>query len=367
MDSTTPIAGVSEPFAYLLTLANNGNVPITDFDITGGFPGGLALNRSALCFGSITCEPADPGDFTGSDAIQPNERLTLFIEASSAATGSFDVTSLTATTTPVDPDASDNSDGTDVDVVTSPPASTGLSVSDFDAVGQAADTGGFGIDTPRGVLATANGVLDDAANFMIFDGSFPVFVGDLYSRGQLAIGVVERNSWTPSDGDGISLLDIDSGFGTVDRVYLQVELVGRGPIARVQLRSGNAFNSSVLVPGQEAIVGLELDKSFDLTVDAGAQTASVVYGGQTILSGNPFSTVLPGGADVGDIGDDMVISVGNARLDLGGALFSDVPIPVPEPATRSVLIAGAALLTVLALRRAGPARRERSLEPTPLA
>ena len=173
---------------------------------------------------------------------------------------------------------------------------------DFDAFGLSADTGGFALDTPAGVLATGNGVLDETANFMIFDGSMDVFVNDIYSRGKVAVGVVERTTWTPSSGDGLSLLDIDSGFGTVDRVYARFELVGRGPIARAQLRSGNASSASVLVPGQDVLVGLDPTKVVSVAVDTGAQTATVSYGGDVILSGNPFSTVLSGGADVGDVG-----------------------------------------------------------------
>jgi hypothetical protein len=317
---------VSDDFAYLFTLTNNGDPDITDFTISGVFPGGLTTTMSALCFGSITCQPADPGDFTGSDAILPNERLTLFVQASSAATGSFDIASLTATTTPADPDASDNSDGTDVDVVATPPSFPALEIADFDAWGLSADTGGFAVDTPLGVLATGNGVLDETVNFMTFDGSMDLYLNDIYSRGKVAIGFVERTTWTPSNGDGLSLLDIDSGFGTVDRVYAQFELVGRGPVARVQLRSGDAFSASVLVPGQETLVGLDPSKPISVAVDTGAQSAAVSYGGVVILSGNPFSTVLVGGADVGDVGDDMVISVGGGWLDLGGALFSDQPL-----------------------------------------
>jgi hypothetical protein len=352
VDSTTRFAGVGDDFAYLFTLANNGNQDITDFTITGGFPAGLTTLKSALCFASITCEPADPGDFTGTDAILPNERLTLFVEASSAATGSFDIASLTATTTPVDPDASDNSDGTDVDVLTSVPPFGVLGIADFDAFGLSADTGGFAVDTPLGVLATANGVQDDAANFMIFDGSIPVFVNDIYSRGQVAIGFVERTTWTPSSGDGLSLLDIDNGFGTVDRVFARIELVGRGPLADVELRSGDAFSASVLVPGALTQVGLDQSKGFTVAVDTGAQTATVSYDGDVILSGNPFSTVLVGGADIADIGDDMVISVGRGRLDLGGAV-----VAMPEPALPLGLVSGIAALAGLCRLRSRKTER----------
>ena len=339
-------------YAYLFTLTNNGEPDITDFTITGVFPAGLSTVASALCFSSITCQPSDPSDFMGADAIQPNERLTLFVRAEASSMGSFDIASLTATTTPADPDPSDNSDGTDVDVVLVPPPPTGL-LTDFDAWGLSSDTGGFAVDSPLGVLATGNGVMDETANFMVFDGSIPIYVADVYSRGKLAIGFVERSTWTPSNGDFLSLLDIDSGFGTVDRVYAQVELVGRGPLARVELRSGDAFSSSVGVPGAVTQVGLEPDKAFTVAVDTGLETATVSYDGQVILSGNPFSTVLSGGADVGDVGDDMVVSVGGGRLDLGGARFSDEPIPVPEPALWLGVAAGVAGLGGLARRRRG--------------
>ena len=345
VDATHSTPGANEEYSYLFELTNNGSQDITDFSITGGFPGGLTTLLSALCFGVITCEPADPSDFSGSDAITPNERLTLFARASSASTGSFDITSLTATTTPADPDPSDNSDGTDVDVVSSPPASTALEIADFDAFGMSADTGGFAIDTPRGILATGNGVLDETANFMVFDRSMPIFVDNLYSRGRLAIGVVERSTWTPSNGDATSLLDIDSGFGTVDRVYVEIELLGRGPVVEVELRSGNAGSASVTVPGATTEVGLDPDKAFDIVVDTGLETATVTYGGDTILAGSPFSTVLVGGADVGDVGDDMVISIGNGRLDLGGASFNDQPLP--EPSLTLGLASGLVLLAAL--------------------
>ena len=79
------------------------------------------------------------------------------------------------------------------------------------------------------------------------------------------------------------------------------------------------------------------------------------YDGQVILTGNPFSTVLTGGADKADIGDDMVISVGGGRLDLGGAAFSDEP--VPEPSLVLGLLSGwAALIGLNRLRRRATAR-----------
>lgn len=343
VDASAPLPGASDDFAYVFTLTNNGNAGLTDFQITGDFPSGLSTLLSSFCFtgaGTVTCAPSDPGDFAGGNAIAPNERITLFGRASSVSTGSFDITSLTATTTPVDPDATDNSDGVAVTVVGTPPASNALTIADFDAWGMAADSGGFAVDTPKGVLATSNGVLDDTANFMLFDGAMPVYVNDVYSRGQLAIGFVERTTWTPSNGDALSLLDIDSGFGTVDRVFASISLEGRGPVATVQLRSGNASNSSVLVPGQQTQVGLDPSKAFTITVDTGAQTATVSYDGQVILSGNPFSTVLVGGADVGDVGDDMVISAGGGVVDLGGALFSDRPIDTDGDGLFDALEAG---------------------------
>jgi hypothetical protein len=351
VDATTPLPGVNEDFAYRFTLTNNGAVPITDFTLAGDFPSGLSKTLSSLCNApstTISCVPPDPSAFAGVDAIQPNERLTLFGVARSAGAGAFDIASITATTTPADPDPSDNNDGVDVDVVASPPPSSALSIADFDASGLAYPIGGFAVDTPLGVLASSNGVQDSHPSFMVFDGQFPVYVGDVYSRGRLAIGFVERASWTPSDGDGMSLLDIDSGFGTVDRVYAEITPIGRGTVANVSLRSGNAFSPSVAVPGATTKVGLEPDKAFDLVLDPIAQTATLSYGGQALLSGNPFSSALPGGADVGDVGDDMVISVGGGRIDLGGALFSDQPISVPEPSIVLGTVVGA---LALALRR----------------
>ena len=355
VDASPALPGVSDGFAYMFTLTNNGEVDITDFTITGAYPSGLSNVFSSLCFSMITCQPSDPSDFLGANAIKPNERLTLFARAESAAIGNFDIASLTATTTPADPDASDNSDGTSIDVVTTPPVSSALELADFDAWGLSSDTGGFAVDSPRGVLASGNGVMDETANFMIFDGSIPVYVDDVYSRGKLAIGFVERTTWTPSNGDFLSLLDIDSGFGTVDRVYAQIELVGRGPLVDVELRSGNAGSSSVGVPGAVTQVGLAPDKDFTLSVDTVLETATLSYDGQVILSGNPFSTVLTGGADKADIGDDMVISVGGGRLDLGGATFSDEP--VPEPSLVLGLLSGcAALVGLNRLRRRKNAR-----------
>ncbi|MEM7412840.1 MAG: SBBP repeat-containing protein [Myxococcota bacterium] len=345
VEATASQVGVGDDYAYAITLTNNGSVPITDFTVTGGFPSGLSTLFSSLCFvsvGVLTCEPSDPLAFSGSDAIQPNERLTLFGRATSASTGNRDIASLTATTVPADPDPSDNSDGTNVSIVTTPPTTTALEIADFDAFGISSDIGGFAVDTPTGILATGNGVLDETANFMVFDGSMPVYVQDVYSRGRVAFGFVERTTWTPSNGDAISLLDLDGGFGTRDRVYAQITLVGRGPVANVQLRSGDAFSASVAVPGAETQVGLDPGKPFTITLDTVGQLATVTYDGTTILSANPFSTVLSGGADIADVGDDMVISVGGGRLDLGGALL-------PEPASAWTSVAG--LLVVLGLAR----------------
>ncbi len=65
------------------------------------------------------------------------------------------------------------------------------------------------------------------------------------------------------------------------------------------------------------------------------------YDGRVILSGNPFSTVLTGGADPGDLGDDMVISTGGGRVDLGGALFSDRALDSDRDGLADVLEASA--------------------------
>ena len=67
-------------------------------------------------------------------------------------------------------------DGTDVEVVASPPSFPALEIADFDAFGLSGDIGGFAVDTPLGILATGNGVLDETASFMIIDGSIDVYV-----------------------------------------------------------------------------------------------------------------------------------------------------------------------------------------------
>ncbi len=47
-------------------------------------------------------------------------------------------------------------------------------------------------DTPDGVLASPNGSLDEAASFMIFDGSIPLHIREIWSQGRVAFGLVER-------------------------------------------------------------------------------------------------------------------------------------------------------------------------------
>ena len=328
VEATTGAPGVNEDFAYLINLTNNSvSTQFTGFSLTGDFPSGNSTSEvgSPFCFTSgatLTCD-ASAGTFAGASAIGPNETITLMQPARFTAAGPRNVSALTVSSIPADSDTSDNSDGTAVTVVTNPPGFSALSLADFAARNVAELSGGFAMNTPRGILASANGVLNEALSFQtVANGAFPVYVVELYSAGQLAIGFT-NNSWTPTDGDFQSLFDnASNGHTSFDRVYALIRKLGRGPVAEVELRSANAFNASMLVSGP-ARVALDPNKAFALTVDTVQQLATVSYDGQVVLSENPF---LGGGANAADIGNRFSVSVGRGVENLGAAIFNDTPV-----------------------------------------
>ncbi|MEL7451046.1 MAG: SBBP repeat-containing protein, partial [Pseudomonadota bacterium] len=308
-DVGDPIA-VGDTVTFRYTMTNNGNVPISDLLLMSDVPAGLDLDPlPAVCFnsgGGIECVPND----LPFDTLQPGENLTWFVRGSSQTPGTFTVSNASVSTQPVDPDLSDNtaSETIAVDASGSTPSGT-LTIADFDAFGLTFDIGGFAIDTPQGVLATSNGSFDETVNFMVFNGSIPLHIVDIWNQGRVAIGVVDSANWPLSNGDGGTLFAPEA---FMDRVFVIVDALGR-----IELRSAPPFSNGVLV--DEAFIGLEADKAISIDVDVNGSIARVFYDGNVVAEGNPF---VSGGANASQIGDDMAVSVGLGNEFLGAALLN---------------------------------------------
>lgn len=179
------------------------------------------------------------------------------------------------------------------------------------------------------------------SNFMVFDGSIPLHVIELLGQGVVAFGFVERNNWTPSNGDGEDLFGLQFN-ASADRVFATVDAFGH-----VELWSAAPFDPGLLVA--EGSVDLDPGRAFSLVIDVGGSNAQVLYDGVVVAEGNPFS-VSSSDADPAQIGDDQVISVSFGTEFRGSATINDVP----EPGGTLMLLAGAAALAGLGRRRIRP-------------
>jgi hypothetical protein len=222
-----------------------------------------------------------------------------------------------------------------------------LKLADFDVVAAAYDIGAFALDTRTGILATSNGSFDDAMNFMVFEGSLPVFaVSGPESGGTLAFGFVERADWTPSVGDGTHLAE---PYGNPShRVFASLDEQGT-----LRLHSAAAWSEGVVVA--EVPVGVVEHRGFELAVDPVGLAATVTYDGQVVLQANPF--VGWPAADPAQVGDDFVVTVGLGDEFLGQAVFSDAPPKRNNCGLGSELVV---LLPLLAAARRWGRRRGRA-------
>lgn len=190
-----------------------------------------------------------------------------------------------------------------------------LAQSDFDAVAFKWDTGETATDTPDGILAAPEPVLEGAVNLMVFGGSIPLYMDGPYDFGSAAFGFADRTAWTPADGDGYDIHDEFADVG--DRVYALVTSGGF-----VQLISQANFASGVIVGS--TTVALDPNKEWELVIDPVVDIATLSYGGSSIVQGNPF--VGSPAASRANISSDFVISVicGGFDEDTGYATLNDM-------------------------------------------
>ncbi len=284
----------------------------------------LITNQSAQAFDSVTLDASIPPavdleiapecEFQGGrylcsllHPLEPGESAPLYFRVRSSVDTTVDVDALVAGT-PVDLDPSDNADALSFDIGAAAglPAAS-LKLADFDAVALKWDIGGFVQDTRSGVLGTPNGSLEEAASFMRFEGEIPLHVVELLGRGVVAFGYVERASWTPAPFDGSDLIGAD--FNTfADRVFAKVFVDGS-----VELWSAASGSPGTLIASGQ--VSLDPGKAFALEIDPA--DARVIYDGQVVAQGNPF-TGFPAAA-ASNVGDDQVITIASADADFPAA------------------------------------------------
>jgi len=316
-DSADPV-GNAETFAFRERVVNGG--PTTESATitldTDNAPG--ASFTPAPCFNvgmDLQCEFFE-------EPLAPGENITIWLMGASTTDGTETVAASVSSPN-ADPNPADNSDSEGTTVATGAigiPAGV-LTISDFDANGARFDIGAFAIDTARGIMATGNGTLDDGWNFMVFEGSIPLHIVEIFSQGLVAFGFVERATWTPSSFDNGDLIG-EQFDAPADRVFAVVDQWGH-----VELRSGNAFNPGIVIAS--GAVDLDPDKAFTMTLDIGLSTASVLYDGNLVVSGDPFPAD-PAAADSGEVGDDFVVSIGYGNGFLGAAIISNTTQPIAD-------------------------------------
>lgn len=171
-----------------------------------------------------------------------------------------------------------------------------IALSDFDTVAFKWNTGESVHDSDIGVIGTPAPVSEGAINFL--SGSpFPIFVtSDLGSDGSFTFGIVNRDKWMPTDGDG---KDLASSIDIGDRIYATLHYDGS-----IQLIS--APDNGIGIPIASGTVELEFSKAFVIAVDIERNQASVQYGDEIILEGSPF--VDSRTASPGMIADGFAIS-----------------------------------------------------------
>lgn len=192
------------------------------------------------------------------------------------------------------------------------PAHATLTLADFDVVAFKWNTGESVTDSPIGVSAVPEPVLESAVNMMLIDRTMPVYITDgPLNGGEVLFGYVDSAVWTPSDGDGLSLDDPFSALG--DRVYVRVDGIGN-----VELRSAPSFSAGIVL--DSTTVTLDPDTPFFLEVLNG--TARLYYG-STLVTETPVGGA-GGVIDPVSLGDDFVVSVTTGSSDTGRATINDV-------------------------------------------
>lgn len=309
-DSADPV-GNGETFAVRESITNGG--PLTEgagvFLTTENVPGATFTPAPCFLVGmDLQCDLTE-------EPVAPGENLTIWLKGSSLVDGVESV-SASVVSPNADPVPGDNADSESTTISTGasgvPPGI--LRIADFDANGARFDIGAIAIDTAQGIMATGNGSLDDGWNFMVFDDSMPLHIIDIFSQGLVAFGFVERTTWTPSSLDNGDLIG-EEFDAPADRVFAVVDQWGH-----VELRSGDAFDPGIVIAS--GAVDLNPSKAFTMTLDIGMATASVLYDGNVVVTGDPFPAD-PDAADSTDVGDDFVVSIGYGNGFLGGAIISN--------------------------------------------
>lgn len=310
-DGTTDTAAVGQLVAFRYTMTNRGESTATGLELTASVPAGLSNPAPpAGCLvasGQMTCQ--------GLPDLAPGEDLRLSLRGTTVSTGILTTTG-TANAAQADSVPGDNTAGATI-TVGSIPFSSPLPVASLDAVGATYDIGGFAIDTASGVDASANGSLDDVINFMWFDGSVPIRLLALRGGAEVALGFVERTTWTPSDGDGGDLFGREFN-APADRVFVAVDAFGR-----FELRSAAAFDPGVVI----ATGSLDLGHTGGLHLELAGGVARLYHGSALVAEASPF-TGASGAATQAAVGDDQVLAVGFGLGELGSASFAGPELPL---------------------------------------
>ncbi len=303
-------AETGETFVIQYVVQNRGVSDASNAILTTDFPAGLtASSTTGNCSfptTSATCEFFEDIP-RGGDA-------PVFILASAATDGTYGLNGA-VTSDLVDPVASNDAASPQVTTNATGSFPGSLVLADFDVVAPVSDTGAFGLDTPDGVLATANGSFGDGLNLMANDGAVPFQIERILGQGEVAFGFVDNGSWTPSAGDGEDLFGRDFN-ASADRVFAIVDAAGR-----VELRTAAAFDEGRVVDTGYVPLG----RPGLLSMSLSASNAEVLFEGFVVASGDPFTADFRD-ANPANVGDDWVISVGKGTEDRGAALLS-----VPEP------------------------------------
>lgn len=319
VSATSDPSVTGETFAYQYRVRNRGVADAANATLVTDFPAGLSVE-------GISGNCSFPGATATCDFFEDIPRggdTPVYVLASAAVDGSYGVNA-TVTSDLADPSPGDDSDSGSVvtNATGSFPAS--LTLADFDVVAPAFDTGGFALDTARGVLATPNGTLGDVVNLMINDAALAFHIEELLGQGEVAFGWVDNAQWTPSAGDGEDLFGRDFN-ASADRVFGIVDAAGN-----VELRSAAPFSEGRVVATGRVPLGRPGLLSLSLT----PTNAEILFDGFPVAAGDPFTTDFRD-ANPANVGDDFVLSIGFGTEDRGAAILN-----VPEPGVTPMLVAG---------------------------
>ncbi len=342
VSDTRDPSGVNQPFAFEYLIENLGDAKATAVTLTSPAPPGLAYD-------GVTGGCNLPGAQTDCalDDLAPGENVPVYLRARASAAGGFAVTGTAGSAAPPDPVPADNTAGETIAVAAQGAVTGALRCGDFDARGASFDIGSFCLDTARGLLASPNGSLDDAVNLMTFDASKALHVVDLLGQGEIAFGLVERSSWTPSlaPADGFDLFG-RNGSNPFDRVFATLDAYGR-----VELWSADGSVAGRKVAS--GAVDLARGGRLELELDKAAPEARVLYDGFVVARGDPF-TADPLDAEAAQVGDDQVVSIGFGTESRGAATLNSHALRCPELVLAHRTIATATTFAACRSILAGP-------------